>query len=377
MITIVHGRGVGAGKSYYTCRQIITHLASGGTVYAAETFGLKWPETKAECERLHGVVIEDGQYRTFPEEDIPRLHEVTPPGTDDCPVLIVVDEAHGELNARDWGDQRKKAFFKWLTQSRHDNCDVLFITQHMHNMDKQIARLATYIISLRNMAGFTFPGLGEWPFKQFVVNRYDADGKTFLKRDWLWHSQRIFACYTSKIMGGSHKRLDGVVTRRNLQKTKTKPKPMKIILIVVMLALVGGGLLLWKTKEKVADLKPPSMPTSAPASPSAPSQPGTMPGRATPAQMPAAYTISHEKFRGRVGLWELHTDVAQYYVGRMSVHGLVVSVAVDTVRIVRPDGGLHYVVADSPTSASGGSVVVPTGGAEGPKMQYSVLPGSK
>jgi hypothetical protein len=241
MIEIVEGKGVGAGKSYYVACRIIEQLSKGGTVCASDTFGLKWDAVKALVVERYGVELQEGQYRVFAEDDVPRLHEVTPQGTEECAVLVVVDECHSKLNARDWNDSSKRPFFNWLTQSRHDDTDVMFISQHSANIDKQIARLVTYVRRIRNMANWKIPGIGNWPLKQFVINTLDSDGKTSLEKKYVWHDKGIFACYTSKVMKGRHRRTGEVVTKRVLAKVNRRTTMFRPLFLLIPLLLIYGA----------------------------------------------------------------------------------------------------------------------------------------
>jgi hypothetical protein len=225
MITACEGRGVGAGKSYFVATQVINHVAIGGTVCASSSLKMKWPECKALAEKRFGVIVEDDQFRTFPKEDVPRLHEITPQGDDECPVLLIIDEAHIQLNARDWSDKSKRPFFEWLTQSRHDNNDVMFVSQACANMDKQIMRLVTYVYRVRNLATWAIPGIGKWPFKQFVITTLDGfDQKTVQSKKWIWHDKEIFNCYVSKSQQGTHQRSGEVVCKKKLRKSAARSK---------------------------------------------------------------------------------------------------------------------------------------------------------
>lgn len=357
MIEIIEGRGVGAGKSYYACIRILSHLSAGGTVYASDTFGIKWAEAEKLVANRYGVAIENDQFVTFPEGDIKRLHEVTPQGTPELPVLIVVDECHGELNARDWADKTKKDFFKWLTQSRHDDNDVIFISQSANNIDKQIARLVTYVTRIRNMKNFSFPGIGKWPLRQFVINRFDQDGKTLLERKWIWHDTAIFKCYESKVMRGSHRRLAAAaVPRKQLSNSKTKTNSMAKLIMLVMVCLLGYAGYKW-SKGELFGAKKETPPAAVPVT----DHPGRKEDRPAPYMKPAkaglrtdgelnAYVIVNETFRSQVGAGILTTDAGEYTLGRMSVHGLVTGIQDRVARIVQPDGRLAFVVADAKTA---------------------------
>lgn len=337
MIEIVEGKGVGAGKSYYVATRIISFLASGGSVWASATFGLDLDETRKLIRDRYGVEIEDDQWHVFPQDQISTLHEVTPIGTADCPILIVIDEAQGELNARDWADKHKRAFFLWLTQSRHDDCDLIFISQSALNIDKQIARLATYIIRVRNMSNFSFPGLGKWPFKQFVVGRYDQDGKTFLgPRLWLWHDKGIFKCYSSKVMRGAHKRFSSTaVPRKKLQKTKPKSRMFKVIILVVLLlcGFVGYRFYVYQNPPEQVVAIVPGEKSKSSASPSL--------GNSLP-----AVSVRAEVFRGQSGDEFLITDRGFYCVGKLCADGFVKSIGDHMALIITPDHRSIYVLGE-------------------------------
>ena len=344
MIEIVEGKGVGAGKSYYVATRIISFLAAGGSVWASATFGLDWDETKKLVSDRYGVEIEEDQWHVFPQDQISTLHEVTPIGTADCPILIVIDEAQGELNARDWADKHKRAFFLWLTQSRHDDCDLIFISQSALNIDKQIARLATYIIRVRNMANFSFPGLGKWPFKQFVVGRYDQDGKTFLgPRLWLWHDKGIFKCYSSKVMRGSHKRFSSTaVPRKKLGKSKKKSSMFKVIIVLLLLlcGFVGYRYYTYAHPEvKVSAVPPASQGKSVSESPLVNSLP--------------AVSVRAEVFRGQIGDEALWTDRGHYSVGKLCPDGFVKSVGDHMALIITADHRSIYVLGEYDRSPAG------------------------
>src|ERR1700737_4283237 len=102
MIEVIEGRGVGSGKSYNVMRRLLPHWICGGTACVSDTVEVKWAECKASARKRVGVVLEDDQYRPISSVDLQRLHEVTPPGTSELPVKIVVDEAQDAFNARDW-----------------------------------------------------------------------------------------------------------------------------------------------------------------------------------------------------------------------------------------------------------------------------------
>jgi len=340
MIEIIHGAGVGAGKSYTAACRIFAHLCNGGTVWAADTFGLKWPETKALAEKRHGLVLQDAQFNTFPQSEITRAHELTPLGTAESPVLVVVDEGQGELNARDWADTKKRGFFLWLTQSRHDDTDILFLSQHMNNLDKQIVRLCTFITRTFNTANWTIPFLGKYPFKQFVVSRYDGSGKNLMTKTWLWHDKEIFKIYESKQMRGSHKRNGFVVTKFKLEKTKNRHKNM--IKWILIIALISLPFLIFKGYQRFKEVKANGITAVAPLT--------TAPKKNADAATPAGekklppFEIEEETFRGSSG-GILRTARGEYEPRKLTRRGLCMMVHEKTAIIKMVDGRTLYVLA--------------------------------
>jgi len=337
MIAIVDGRGVGAGKSYFTATWVIAHLSKGGTVFLGSSFGLDVEAVKKLIARRHGVAVEDDQIRFFSREQAAELHKHTAGGTEDNPVLIVLDEAQDQLNARDWGDKSKREFFQWLCQSRHDNNDVLFVTQNRHNIDKQIARLASNVYCVRNMANFKVLGLGKWPIKQFLVNVMDGDGRTLQERIWLRHDKGVFGAYRSKSMAGTHKRAGLLIPKKKLAAAKGAGdrRRMFIKLSVILLVLGVAG---WKAYDHFSSKWLPKTKAiavqagvaheglfgkggpSSGAGAAAPVTPGLV--AAAPAVPVTPFDTRTEVFRGYV-FGEVRTDQGEYEVGRACASGLV------------------------------------------------------
>jgi len=322
MIAVVDGRGVGAGKSYFVCNWILGHLAKGGTVYVGDSFGfLLEPARKLIADR-YGVVIEDDQVRSFSREEASRLHEITAPGTDDSPVLVVYDEAQQGLNSRDWADKTKRPFFDWLCQSRHDNNDVLFVTQNRFNIDKQIVRLVTNVYCVRNMANFKVLGLGKWPLKQFLVSVIDGDLKTTQDRKWYWHDKGVFGCYRSKVMAGTHKRSGAPVPKKKLAKARPDVQKGRMLakLLLVLGLLVAAGFWGWHQFSGWGKSKPGAaavVPAAAPAAIPAPASPHEA---AVPDRPP--FDMRTERFLGVAGDW-IHTDRGEYEFGKLCADGIV------------------------------------------------------
>jgi hypothetical protein len=357
MIQIIEGFGVGAGKSFFCVTLLIEHWISGGTAYVADTMEVLWAELKQHVAEVRGYVLQDSQYVSLPEEAILRVHEHTPPGTEDCPVLIVIDECHGKLNARDWNDKSKRDLFDWCTQSRHDDNDLIFISQSAANIDKQLRRIATYNWRIRNSErmgenNVLRTALKVWKWisfglhggPQFIVSQLDQDGRTLLgKKIFLPQDKRIFKVYRSKSMRGKRKRSGNAVARVKIERAKPMLKKgyMKYAFMIV-LVMVGLGV--WKLAT--ADWHPKS---------SAAKAVGTTVTQATTKteiNSKATYETKGEPWRARGKGW-MKTDAGYYRVGRMSPSGMVEAIADGVVRIKKPDGQLLFIVGQDVTVPAG------------------------
>jgi len=346
MIAIVDGRGVGAGKSYFTCNWILGHLAKGGTVYVGDSFGFVFEEAALLIAERYGVQIERDQLRTFSAADAARLHEVTSPGTEENPVLVIYDEAQQGLNSRDWADRNKRPLFDWLCQSRHDNNDVLFVTQNRNNIDKQIARLVSNMFCVRNMANFSILGIGKWPLKQFLVLVLDGDGKTLQERRWLWQDKAVFKCYVSKSMQGTHKRGGAAIPKKKLAVYKGRARRGRMLLKLLLIFGVLGGVGYGAYRQISGWGKPPVV--VAPAAVAG----GTLVASSVPVPGPLpAFDQRTEKLLGHSGRW-IHSDKGEYEVGRICPDGIVRVFDGRGMSIQQPNGRMLLVSFSNGTAVA-------------------------
>jgi hypothetical protein len=85
---------------------------------------LKFPECQRYARDKYRVEIQPSQYRYLEASEIPDFHRYTPSGTRDCPSLVVIDETHIFLNARDWFKASRELLI-FLTQSRKVFTDIM------------------------------------------------------------------------------------------------------------------------------------------------------------------------------------------------------------------------------------------------------------
>jgi hypothetical protein len=357
MIEIVEGKGVGAGKSYYVCERLINHWRRGGTARVSESFHVKWDACKEYVKRRYGLALEDDQFRTVSGEDVARLHEVTEAGTEECPLLIILDEAQDQLNARDWNDKGKRDLFSWCCQSRHDDNDLIFVSQSAANIDKQIRRLATFTWSIRNAKFHSIQGFGNTArliqiaslgFNDgfyFVRSQLDYDGRTVLERQWVKANKAIFGCYKSKSMALARKRA-GVVNKKNLQYERGKSPMIKYIILIAVVLGIYSAYKLATGGNPFDSAKPTPKPDIIIVdNTEAKKEPRKEARNVNITEPKPAYTVRREKWFYRAGQ-TMRTESGIYTTGRLSGEGWVEGVQEFVARIRKPDGELLYIVGD-------------------------------
>jgi hypothetical protein len=346
MIEVIEGKGVGSGKSYFVVDRLVSHWRNGGTAYVSESFCVNWEACKKHVLKRFGLHLEDDQYSSVTAEQINCLHENTPPGTSESPVLIIIDEAQDQLNARDWGDKSKRDLFSWCCQSRHDDNDLLFVSQSAANIDKQIRRLATYTWSVRNARNFSIPGLGNVARNiriitfglndgfYFVRTMLDYDGRTVLDRKWVKADRGLFGCYESKSMRLTRKRSGEAVKKRKLQRAKGRHPMFKYILMAGLIAAsIAGWKLMHNGGFHAGDAKPTSAIVGAPTAATA----------TTVAK--AAYVVQVEQWRScEEGKWIRFAETGLVIPGRLCKLGMVEAIRDHEARIRQPDGSLLYLL---------------------------------
>lgn len=149
MIEIFQGR-IGGGKSYFAVERTAKKLAEGGYVYSNIEFNL--PGLARLIGKKYGVYHDPDALRELPE-GVHGWWDMVEWGVRECPVLVIIDEAQVFYNSRDWSKTQGQhgRMLSFLTQSRKACVDVIFITQHGDNIDKQFRLLAHRFWSFRDM----------------------------------------------------------------------------------------------------------------------------------------------------------------------------------------------------------------------------------
>jgi len=244
MIEVFEGR-LGGGKTYHAVKRMVKYLASGGVV--CSNIALKMDAVAAYLRTCYSWEYQEGQYIFLEDEKINQFYRHTPSGTPECPSLVVIDEAHIWLNARDWANVLREMLI-FLTQSRKCFTDIIFISQSALNIDKQIMRLVQYVWRFRDLKKLKIAELGiGWPLNQFLVAQYDYDGKTLLDKKFELKDKQIYPLYNTHELLRKFPRLEGVQIKFDGKiKGGRRKKIMKLVLIVAFLVVM-----LWIGYQKI------------------------------------------------------------------------------------------------------------------------------
>lgn len=333
MIEIFEGR-LGGGKTFYAVERMMKYMGSGGHV--STNIRLNMPGVIAYVRKKYLWDIQPGQYIFLEDEQIPMFHRYTPAGSMENPSLVVVDEAHIWLNARDWGQQSRE-LLSFLTQSRKCFTDIIFISQSALNVDKQIMRLVQYIWRFRDMQKFKIAGLGlTWPIPQFLRVQFDYDGSTVLDKVFVIKDKTIYSLYYSYELVRKFPRLAAQAVKFDGKIKSKRGFWMRMIIIIICVAL-GMGIWMYKKfssgqlltagkKEQVVN-GPGSQAVAAPGNPS------------IPLIIKDHFRGIIEDERGRVIIGDTET----YIAGGLCSIGKVVSCKEDMVVVAGFDGRPHLI----------------------------------
>jgi hypothetical protein len=126
--------------------------------------------------------------------------------------LIVLDELGSWLNAREWGDKARQGVIDWLIHSRKYGWDVIFICQHIQQVDKQVREsLVEYHVNVRRLDRLSIPfvgglvrllsgGLasGRLPRIHVAAVRYGTEHNALVAERWVYRGGEFFGAYNTR-----------------------------------------------------------------------------------------------------------------------------------------------------------------------------------
>jgi len=177
---------LGAGKSLCAARLIARGLLGGKAVATNMRLVEGWEDiilshawfyklAGAEKKRLYREEMAS-RYAYVPE--IWTLLSARVKGRGEGRGLMVMDEAHNEINNREWEGQEQKDALRKLTLGRKRGWHTHIISQHKDNTDAAARRIASTETKLTNWRQFLklpFLGTNLLPFPVFVAETFPVN----------------------------------------------------------------------------------------------------------------------------------------------------------------------------------------------------------
>lgn len=181
----------GAGKTFYAIRKMVEALEAGKVVASNVEMTDDWlsqvarrnPFTRAVPGRWRRRV-DRWERSAFFTEELDDLFRIRLRGTEEGRGVMVLDEAHGWMNSRNWKDDDRMRIVRFFSQHRKLGWDVYLITQDAANVDRQVRSLSEYHVQLRNLKRLKWMGIPLSPFDLFLaVWTWHSGGKAVVKRE--------------------------------------------------------------------------------------------------------------------------------------------------------------------------------------------------
>lgn len=181
----------GSGKSLHVIKDIVNKLKSGGNVIS--NFPIDVDRIKFKKGKLGEFIYKPNQDLTvdFLMDYAKNKHIKGK----EAQTLIIVDEAQGKFNSRDFRDKDRKEFNYFFTIHRHLGYNVILITQADRLLDRQIRCLVEYEVKHRKINNFKF--FRYIPIKTFICITYWYGVRSILEREMFLFNKKIASLYDS------------------------------------------------------------------------------------------------------------------------------------------------------------------------------------
>lgn len=140
---------LGSGKTTAAAEIVIKHLALGGTAIVNMVLDVSFI-AKCLAKKFH-VVFDPTRLIQIDPESIKHFQDFAKRGSARLPVVMVLDEAALDLNARDWRGRDEMAFH-FVILCRKLGVRLFFIAQDEEDMDSQIRRKFNYTLVCRSLS---------------------------------------------------------------------------------------------------------------------------------------------------------------------------------------------------------------------------------
>lgn len=186
----------GAGKSFMCIRLVVRALMAGKVVVT--NFPLKPGWIRLVVRRQHFwwclvPVVGRRRLEDFEAEATTRFHVIRDvkelvtirfAGEGASRAVVVIEEAHTFLNAREWNKEDRGEVVAWASKVRHLGVDAYVVTQDLESIDRQVRAKMTYHVKLRNFKHWKVMGIPIWPFDRFLAIWHFPTAKAIVKREF-------------------------------------------------------------------------------------------------------------------------------------------------------------------------------------------------
>jgi hypothetical protein len=184
-IKLVTGK-LGHGKSLYGARAIGRALNTGRAVATNVRLMEGWqrvvlshnPYYIASGRRSRREYELELSTRYHYEQDFVKLLGARLHGYGESRGVRVFDEAHNNLNVRDWGNEDQKLMLRRMSLSRKRGWDDLVISQNAKNVDVAVRRICDYeikVVDLQKIIIIPFLGTKLLPAHWFWAMEYPVE----------------------------------------------------------------------------------------------------------------------------------------------------------------------------------------------------------
>lgn len=184
MIDYVTG-SLGMGKSAYAVRTMARAFISGRAVAGNIRLADDWAYRVAKHNpytfgrpKFRAEIAKDIENRYHYADTLEELTWVKLHGRGESRGVLVLDEAHNELNNRDWQSLDSRIFLKWLSLLRKKGWRSLLISQHADNTDaggRRICQTEVRMVNWKKIAKIPIFGMEFLPVPLFLALHFPTN----------------------------------------------------------------------------------------------------------------------------------------------------------------------------------------------------------